>query len=65
VRAKNACRVFLAVGDRAGMVKQRAQRAALNAHVDAKHVLAQEIVERAPGWKLGECNSTLMTRRRP
>ena len=38
--AEHARGILLALGDRSGMVEQRAERAALDAHVDAKHVLA-------------------------
>ena len=40
VRAEHARGVLLALGDRPRMVEQRAQCAALDAHVNAKHILA-------------------------
>ena len=65
VRAEHPRRVLLAVGDRAGVVEQRAQHAALDAHVGAEQVLAHEVEERTPGGKLGERDAALVARRRP
>ena len=65
MRAEHAGRVLLAVGHRAGMVEQRAERAALDAHVGAEQVLAHEVEERAPGGQLGERDAALVARRRP
>ena len=65
VRAEHPRRVLLALRDRAGVVEQRAERAALDAHVGAKQVLAHEVEERAPGRQLGERDAALVARRRP
>ncbi len=55
----------LARPHRAGVPEQRAKRAALDAHVRAKYVLAVEIEEQAPERRFEERHAALMTRCRP
>ena len=47
------------------MVEQRAEHAALDPHIDAEHILAQEVEKGAPGRMLGEGDAALVPRRRP
>ena len=63
--AEDARGVFLAFRDGTGMVEQRAEHAALDTHVDAEGILAEEVEERASGRMLGEGDSALMSGRRP
>ena len=65
MRAEHARRVFLALRHHAGVIEQRAERAALDAHVDAEHVLAHEVEERAARGQLGERDAALVAGRRP
>ena len=65
VRAEHSRGVLLALRHHAGVVEQRAERAALDAHVGAEQVLAHEVEERAPGGQLGEGDAALVARRRP
>ena len=65
VRAEHARRITLALADRAAVPEQRAERAALDAHVGAKQVLAVEVEERAADRRLQERDAALMSRRGP
>ena len=65
VRAEHARGVALARADRARVAEHRAERAALDAHVGAKQVLAVEVEERAADRRLQERDAALMARRGP
>ena len=62
---EDPCGIFLAGGDRTGMVEQRAEHAALDPHIDAEHILAQEVEKGAPCRMLGEGDAALVSRCRP
>ena len=64
-RAEDARDVALALADRTGVAEQRAERAALDAHVGAKQVLAVEVEEHAADRRLQEGDAALMAGRRP
>ena len=65
VRAEHARGVALALTDRARVAEHRAERAALDAHVGAKQVLAVEVEERAADRRLQERDAALVARRGP
>ena len=65
VGAEHARGVALARTDRARVAEHRPERAALDAHVGAKQVLAVELEERAADRRLQKRNAPLMARRGP
>ena len=65
MRAEHARRIALALADRAAVAEHRAERTALDAHVGAKQVLAEEVEERAADRRLQECDAALMAGRCP
>ena len=64
-RRRRAPHIALALADRAAVAEQRAERAALDAHVGAKQVLAVEVEEHAADRRLQERDAALVAGRRP
>ena len=65
VRAEDARGVALALADRAAVAEHRAERAALDAHVGAKQVLAEEVEEHAADRRFQERDAALVAGRGP
>ena len=65
MRAEDARGIALALADRTAVAEHRAERAALDAHVGAKQVLAVEVEEHAADRRLQECDAALVAGRGP
>ena len=53
-------RISFALADGSGVAEQRAEGSAFDPHVGAEQVLAVEVEERAPDWRLEEGDAALM-----
>src|ERR1700746_3712044 len=57
VGAEDPRRVALALGDRPGVIEQRAEHADRYRDVGAKRVLAEELIEQVLDWTLAKSNA--------